>query len=172
MQDLQNITKVKYINLSYEVHDKLKNGTIDKHTTKKEVPSQKGKYFANWFIRGTTKEYTSILSKINNRNYFIENEQKYIDAIMKYPFKSPEVTYGGEKPGGLSAGVLTVAIYETTRDGNRVELAMFLDNLTTFQYFMYSFTINKLKYDLLTGKNIENYKSLLKQSKNEDLIFD
>ncbi len=162
LQDLQNMEKVEYINLSYEVHEKLKNGTIDKHTTEKQVPSQKGKYFSNWFVRGTTKEYTSILSKINNRSYFNKNEQKYIDAVMKYPFESPEVIYGGEKPGSLSGGVLTVAMYETTKNKNRVELAIFLNNLTAFQLFMYSLTISKLKYDLLTGKNIETYKSLLR----------
>ncbi len=162
LQDLQNMEKVEYINLSYEVHDKLKNGTIDKHTTEKQVPSQKGKYFSNWFVRGTTKEYTSILSKINNRDYFTENEQKYIDAFMKHPFESPEVIYGGEKSGSLSGGAFTTVLYETTKDENRVELAIFLGNLTVFQRFMYSLTISKLKYDLLTGKNTETYKSLLK----------
>jgi len=162
LQDLQNMGKIEYINLSYEVHEKLKNGTIDKHTTEKQVPAQKGKYFSKWFVRGTTKEYTSILSKINNRSYFTENEQKYIDAVMRYPFDALEVLYGGEKSGSLSGGVLTTALYETTKDESKVELAIFLDNLTVLQRFMYSLTISKLKYDLLTGKNIETYRRLLK----------
>jgi len=161
LSELLNMEKAEYIDLSYKVHNKLKNGTIEKHTTEKQVYYQKGKYFSRWFIRGTTKEYTSILNKINNRYYFTENEQKYIDAVMKYPFESPNIKHGGEKPGALSGGVLTVAIYETTTDGNKVELAIFLDHLTSFQLFMYSLTISKLKYDLLTSKNIENYKFLL-----------
>jgi len=161
VQDLKNMEKEKYIKLSYEVHNKLKNGTIDKNTTEKQIPPEKGKYFTNWFVRGTTKEYTSILSKVNNRSYFTEDEQIYIDAIMKYPFKSPEIIYGGEKTGSLNGGVVTTAIYETTKDGNRVELAIFLDKLTVFQRFMYSLTITKLKYDLLTRKNIDTYKNLL-----------
>jgi len=40
-----------------------------------------------------------------------KNEQKYIDEVMKYPFDAPDVIYGGEKSGSLSAGVLTTAIY-------------------------------------------------------------
>ena len=161
LQDLQNMEKIEYINRSYEVHDKLKNGTINKHTTEKQVPSQKGKYFSVWFIRGTTREYASILKKMNDRCYFTDNEQKYIDTIMKYPFESSDVMHGGEKPGSLSGGVLTAAVYETTKGGNRVELAIFLDNLTTFQRFMYSLTMSKLKYDLLTGNNIDTYKDIL-----------
>lgn len=158
--DLKRLTKHQYIKLSYDVHQKLKNNSIDKSFTKEQMLLKKQEHYENWFIRGTAEEYVSILSKINSRKFFSMKEQKYIERIMKHPFLPSNLSHGGEKTGSLSAGVLTQATYETTTDGDKFELVIFLRNLSKLQQFIFSFSLVKLKYDLLANKNAEKYMTL------------
>jgi len=75
---------------------------------------------------------------------------------MKQPFKSSKIVHNAEK-GGETLFVLTMAVYEIFKNGDKVELTLFLKNLTIMQYFMYSLTVGMPKYDLLSNRNIEDY---------------
>ena len=122
-QELREMKKDEYIRLSHEVHGKLKDNNINKVILKKKITKEKLKLFSKLLTQGTTKEYGSILRKLNARDYFSDKEYGYIDDALTIPFSSSDVIHGREK-GGSTSFILTMAFYETTRDGNKTELAL------------------------------------------------
>ncbi len=162
MQDLERMGKTEYIRLSYEMHSRLKNKSINKSISKKDISIEKQKLFSDWFVQGTAREYVHILNGMNSEKYLSAKEREYVYQIMKQPFKSTRIIHSGEKEGE-TLFVLTMAVYETFKNGDKVELALFLKNLTLMQYFVYSLTAGMLKHDLLSNRNIENYTKILHQ---------
>jgi len=162
MQDLERMGKAKYIRLSYETHSRLKNKSINKSISRKDITIEKQKLFSDWFVQGTAREYVHILNGMNSEKYLSVKEREYVYQIMKPPFKSARIVRSGEKEGE-TLFVLTMAVYETFKNGDKVELALFLKNLTLMQYVVYSLTAGMLKHDLLSNRNIENYTKILHQ---------
>ena len=160
LEELGFISKEKYIELSHKIHEKLKNDAIDKNILKKDFPKQKMKFFSDFFIRGTTKEYISILDKLNNRDYFSSKEYEYFDYIMAPSFTSKDMVYEGFK-GGSTSSILNIAYYGTHKDGTKIELVIFLNNLTYFEYLFFYLPLFKIESDVWDDNKIRKYQQIL-----------
>jgi len=159
-KDSTNITKKEYIDLSFKVHEKLKNNERDISFAKEKLTKENIKIFSDFFIQGTTKEYVSILDKLNKREYFSDKEYEYIDYIMTPPYPNKECLHSGMK-GGSTRFILNMAFYETYKDGDRIEGAIFLNNLNIFQYYYYSFGLFKTIIDILNKTKLDLFQKLL-----------
>ena len=159
-QELEHMTQAEYIRLSHNVHQQLKLGSIDKKITQKQVAPIGLNRFSTWFTKATAREYGSILRKLNHRDYFSPQEYQIISEVIDLPDAPPEVLYGAEK-GGSTQSILNAALYETHKNGDEIELVVFLNHLSPLQRLVYSITVNKLKLDLIQGKNLDLYAQLL-----------
>ena len=94
-----------------------------------------------------------------------ESKQKTINYELRGFTPGNCKRYDGSKIDGKMGGtmfILTTVIYLTTIDGDKAQLAIFLNNLSSFQNRIYQFTMTKLKFDLLRGKNLDKYEKLLR----------
>ncbi|WP_103109273.1 serine hydrolase [Brevibacillus reuszeri] len=84
--------------------------------------------------KGTTKEYATLMNKINSRSYLSNKVQEELDAVIENPLKpdSP-FTHVGLK-GGSTAKVLTMSFYSTDKNRNKIELALFTNELTKAEF--------------------------------------
>ncbi|MCC3377724.1 D-alanyl-D-alanine carboxypeptidase, partial [Cohnella sp. REN36] len=80
------------------------------------------------FPSATAKEYAELMQKINSRTYFSKEVQTYLhpllEGIMENPANKQWLQHAGKK-GGSTAYILTDAMYATTKEGTRTELAVF-----------------------------------------------
>lgn len=83
--------------------------------------------------KGTTKEYATLMNKINSRSYLSNKVQKELDAVIDNPLKPDRFTYLGSK-GGSTAKVLTMSFYSTDQNGNKVEMALFANELSKAEF--------------------------------------
>ncbi|MED4582580.1 serine hydrolase [Brevibacillus choshinensis] len=92
--------------------------------------------------KATTKEYATLMNKINSRSYLPNKVQKELDAIIEKPLDpdSP-FTHIGAK-GGSTAKVLTMSFYSTDKDGNKLEMAVFTNQLTKEEFKQLSQNLN------------------------------
>lgn len=135
-EDVEAIPMSEYIAQSSAIHFKLKNdSTFHPQVTNLRLDAQKA--WSDRLPASTTKEYVSILQKVNERNYFDSATQANIDivlgGIMSRPNSKKWLKHGGFK-GGSTMFVLTQAIYLTTINDETLEIAYFFNDLTPVEF--------------------------------------
>lgn len=102
----------------------------------------------------TVEDYVTVMKKINSRDYFSENAQRYLDEVMEYILENPAnkewLEHSGMK-GGSTAFVLTKALYATDKQGNKTELAYFLNDLTILEMTRLQMSMNEFELKILTN---------------------
>ena len=167
LETLNKMTKKEYIELSFQINKRLKAGEIDtklsKEDLKKNFTKEKIKLFSEYFIQGTAKEYVSIIEKLNSREYFSTIQYAYIDYIMTPTYPSTDAIHSGFK-GGSTRFILTMAFYGTYKNGDKIEVALFLNNLNIFQYYYYYIGFWKIDLDILKDKKLIEFQNILKEN--------
>lgn len=130
---LSKYSDKKYSMEAYYFHTDLKEDSSFKATFEPEQFTEKmQKMWSDNLPASTTKEYVSVLQALNNREVIDEDAFFPIGEVVEYPMENKEYQkkfkYFGIA-GGSSAYVLTHAAYFTMKDGNRMEWAVFLNNL-------------------------------------------
>ncbi len=161
MEELLCMGKENYIKLSYEMYVKLTNKKVARLISSRSMTAEKQRLFSRWLVRGTTREYAYLLGMISDESYFSDKERMYIRQAMKPFSSSSEFVFSGEKEG-VSLFLYAVVVCAVFRSGDKVELALFLNNLTIMQYFLYTFSVARLKSDLLNNRNIDRYEKILR----------
>lgn len=139
--ELEQMSMDDYIAKSFEIHEKLKNGSVDKTVSATSgiwtILSEKDKIWSDRLPASTTSEYASIMKKINDRNFFDKKTQTALDDVMEVYMQNPknhEVFERAGGKGGSTAYVLTKSLYATDKNGNKTELCFFFNNLNTFEF--------------------------------------
>jgi D-alanyl-D-alanine carboxypeptidase len=95
------------------------------------------------------------MQKINSRTYFDEQTQNYLDEVMEYILENPAnrewLDHSGMK-GGSTAFLLTKALYATDKQGNKTEMAYFLNDLSILEMLRLQMSMNELELKVLTNK--------------------
>ena len=131
---LEKYSDKKYSMEAYYNHVDLKEDSNFKSTFKPEQFSMKlQKMWSDNLPASTTKEYVQIVSALNNREVIDEEAFFTIGEVLEFAmenkaFQSVFKHYGVK--GGSTAFVLTHVIYFTMKDGTKMELAIFFNNLT------------------------------------------
>ena len=148
----------KYIAASNAIHEKLKTDTAFKRSFK-DISLEMQYVWSDRLPGGTTREYTGILHKINGRAFFSAAEQQHIDALMEGILESAAnkawLQHAGFK-GGSTAFVLTMAMYATTKKGDKTELAYFFNGLTMWESVLLQAASNDFHLSLLGNKASRN----------------
>lgn len=113
----------------------------------------------------SVSDYVSIMKKINNRNYFDVKTQTYLDEVIEYILDNPAnrtwLEHSGMK-GGNTGSVLTKSLYATDKEGNKTELAYFMNDLSFFEMNTLRMSMNEFELKILTDKVFrEKVQSLL-----------
>ncbi len=161
LQQLKDMPMDKYVAASYAIHERMKNDTSFKRSFR-NLPLAVQRIWSDRLPGGTTREYAGIMKKINSRTFFTETEQKHMDALMEGLLENPKnrawLSHAGFK-GGSTAFVFTMALYATTKKGERTELAYFFNGLTVWEALLLQSAANEFHLKLLT--NVEERTKLL-----------
>lgn len=157
IKEIQKFSDEQYARASFFIHNQLKNDSTYKQRFRPQdltVPMQK-----EWSDRlpaSTTKEYVHICSIINYRRIFDKKTYDILSQILETVMQNPQnqtwLSHAGMK-GGSTMFVLTKAMYATLKDGNRIELAYFFNNLTPEENQHLQPFMNAFELKILTDEN-------------------
>lgn len=154
-EELNKLSMQEYRALSAAEHHKLKTDPTYKKTLTL-LPIAAQKVWSDRLPAATTKDYVSIMQKINSRAYFDSTTQKHLSNIMEGLMENPAnkqwLKHAGMK-GGSTLWVLTKALYATTTTGESIEMAYFFDNLTSKEFELLSQNMNSFELAILTNRN-------------------
>jgi D-alanyl-D-alanine carboxypeptidase len=134
LSEVKAISQENYTKRCFEIHQKLK---MDYDTSFKKsfiFPDMTlQKVWSDRLTASTTKEYVSIMQKINSRTFFDAKTQAALENVMETSMENPSTKefyehYGWK--GGSTGFTLTMSIYAKTRAGDKLELAVFFGNLS------------------------------------------
>lgn len=167
IKQIEQFSDEQYAKASLLIHNQLKNNGSYKQKFRLEdltVPMQK-----EWSDRlpaSTTKEYARILGIINNRKVFDKNTYEILSELMETVMENPAnqtwLTHAGMK-GGSTLFVLTKAMYATLKNGTRIELAYFFNDLTQQQNEQLQSWMNDFELKMLSD---ETFRKMVAESFN------
>ncbi|MCP3774919.1 class A beta-lactamase-related serine hydrolase [Paenibacillus sp. MZ04-78.2] len=129
---MREMSQEEYISLAYEMHNSLKQesdaATIQKLNRKEGYKRSLQKLESERLPGGTTKEYASLMNKINSGTYFSPDAQVILDRLVgRPPSETSQYRKIGFK-GGTTIYVVTAAMYGCKKNGETLELAAFVND--------------------------------------------
>ncbi len=156
LKGISKLTEEQYCRYIYDMHRALAYDTLLKPKFRpQDLTMKMQKAWSDKLPSSTTKTYVRLCSIINNRTYFDDDTyfilSNILESLMENPANKEWLKHAGSK-GGSTAWVLTKAIYATTKNGKRIEMAYFFNNLTPqenemLQGWMNNFELNVLSKD-------------------------
>lgn len=134
IKSINNLSDKKYSIEAFDRHMDLKKDSGFKSTFKPEGFTLKlQKMWSDRLPSSTTKEYVEIVQALNKREVLDEDAFFPIAEVLEFPmenkaFQSVFKHYGVK--GGSTGFVLTHVIYFTMKNGTRMELAIFFNDLS------------------------------------------
>jgi D-alanyl-D-alanine carboxypeptidase len=151
---LQKLSIEEYIQITDEIHTKLKADTTYKNDLG-DLGLNIQKVWSDNLPASTVSEYVNIMSKINSRTYFSEATHQYLDEVletlMDNPLNREWLEHTGMK-GGSTAFVLTKALYATDKEGNTTELTYYLNDLEGLENARLQLSMNEFELQVLTNQ--------------------
>lgn len=142
---LRALSDSEYENVTTDIHEKLL--TDSKYRNDQgdlSLPVQR--VWSDRLTRSTTKEYAHLMTKINSTTFFQPEVQEIMEDLMEWPMvynpKNREIYDHLGMKGGSTAFVLTDAIYATDKKSNKIEMAIFLDDLGIFESMVMNKSLN------------------------------
>ncbi len=131
---ISGLSDKKYSMEAFDLHVQLKE---DSHFKSTFMPGQFSlklqKLWSDRLPASTTKEYVQVVQALNKREVLNEDAFFPIAEVLEFPmenkaFQAVFKHYGVK--GGSTGSVLTHVIYLTMKNGTRMELAIFFNDLT------------------------------------------
>lgn len=169
IQRIEAMSQEEYIELSVKIHDICKNDHASEFiSTQKNFLSTKIQYLISSRLSGaTTKEYARIMNIINNRQYFKSEVQSIIESILeRVPDSQSNFAKVGFK-GGSTMFVLTNAMYAEDLEGNKTELAVFVNDKDRVDHVWISRVMDSFLFKLFKDSDFRNSVALKLHASNE-----
>lgn len=134
LKSIRSLTEEEYCRSAFEIHNQLKNNPAYKEKFPfRELSPKMKKLWSDRLTASTTKEYVNLVKILNNRKFLNENAYGIIAEILEFPMEKSEFRdffkrYGGK--GGSSGYALTQVIYFTSKANEKMEMAIFFNELT------------------------------------------
>lgn len=131
---IKKMSDEKYSRYIAQIHAQLKMDTLYKSKFRlQDLTEPMQKLWSDRLPASTVKEYAQVAKILNNRKFLNENAYAIIAEVLEFPmenkaFQNVFKHYGVK--GGSTGFVLTHVIYLTKKDGTKMELCIFLNNLT------------------------------------------
>lgn len=167
IKQIKSFTDGQYARAAFMIHNQLKNDNTYKLKFRPQdltIPMQQ-----EWSERlpaSTTKEYVHICTILNNRKIFDKKTysilSQILETLMENPANQTWLTHAGMK-GGSTLFVLTKALYATLKNGNRIELAYFFNDLTAEENGRLQRWMNAFELKVLTD---EEFRKKIRENSN------
>ena len=133
LKDISKLTEEQYDKFTFFIHQQLKNvPSFKKKFRPQDLTIKMQKLWSDRLPASTTKEYVQICTILNNRLYFGENAYgvlaDVLETLMENPGNRALFSHAGMK-GGSTIFVLTKALYASLKDGTKIEMAYFFNDL-------------------------------------------
>jgi D-alanyl-D-alanine carboxypeptidase len=133
LKEINKLSDEQYSRYANGLHNALKYDSLLKSRFRpQDLTLNMQKVWSNRLPSSTTKEYAQIANVLNNRRYFDAAAyailSNVLESVMENPANQQWLRHAGMK-GGSTAWVLTKTLYATTREGRRIELAYFFNEL-------------------------------------------
>ncbi len=134
LKAIKKMSEEQYSKNIFRIHNQLKyDSTFKLKFRPQDLTMTMQKLWSDRLPSSTTKEYNQIAKVLNNRKFFNEDAYAIIAEVLEFPMESKAFQnvfkhYGVK--GGSTGFVLTHVIYCTKKDGTKMELCIFLNNLT------------------------------------------
>ncbi len=134
-QELLDMSQEEYNEYALKIH-----ALMNRNELSEEIKSGKRiledlelqKIWSDRLISASADDYIRLMELINSREYFTEETQKELEAVVEYAMENPETAkryqHIGLK-GGSTMWILTYAMYATDLDGNHTEIVLMFNDL-------------------------------------------
>ncbi|MEO9023239.1 MAG: serine hydrolase [Ginsengibacter sp.] len=134
IKQIEKFSDEQYARATLLIHDQLKNDSTYKGKFRlQDLTAGMQKEWSDRLPASTTEEYVRICNILNNRKIFDEKTyavlSQILETIMQNPTNREWLSHAGMK-GGSTMFVLTKALYATLKNGTKIELAYFFNNLS------------------------------------------
>ncbi|MDX8362010.1 serine hydrolase [Cytobacillus sp. IB215316] len=155
-ETLKDLSSVEWKELANQIHKKLKSDDASIYKQKADPStwhdSDFDRMFSERFSTSTTNNYARIMEKINSREYFSPEVQEHLHPVMEGLMENPAnqqwLKHAGQK-GGSTLYILTKALYATDKNGNQRALAIFFNQLNTYESIKLSSSLNEFELSVL-----------------------
>ena len=157
LKEIKKMSDEEYASAAQSIHNQLKNdSTYKKKFRPQDLTIQMQKEWSNRLPASTTKEYVQVCSILNNRKYFDENTYtilaEVLETLMEKPANKTWLSHAGMK-GGSTIFVLTKALYATLKNGTKIEMAYFFNDLTGEENHRLQSWMNDFEIQVLSNEN-------------------
>lgn len=157
LKEINKLSEEQYSRYAYELHKALKFDTVLKSRFRpQDLTLSMQKVWSNRLPSSTTKDYAQIANVLNNRRYFdaaaYDILSDVLETVMENPANQQWLKHAGMK-GGSTAWVLTKTLYATTKDGKRIEMAYFFNNLLPLENKKLQGWMNDFELKILNDKS-------------------
>lgn len=145
----------EYMEASIEIHSILNSdkgsSSIQKWNTKQIYARKLQVLESRKLPRSTTKEYAHIMKLIHKEELVPSAINSYLKPLVERQVDHSKLKEFGNK-GGSTISVLTEAFYCTDREGNDIQLALFIQEESGIDYIWLKHKLDLFFYKLLTDE--------------------
>jgi D-alanyl-D-alanine carboxypeptidase len=157
LKEIEKLNDEDYAKAAFLIHRELKNDSNYKKKFRPlDLTLKMQKEWSDRLPASTTKEYVQLCSILNNRKYFDDTTYhilaKVLETLMESPGNQTWLSHAGMK-GGSTIFVLTKALYATLKDGTKIEMAYFFNDLTGEENARLQKWMNDFEIKVLTDEN-------------------
>lgn len=165
LKEIDKLTDEDYCRFIYLIHNELKNDTSYKTKFRPGDLSEKmQKLWSDRLPSSTTKEYVRVGAIINNRKYFDVNTYGILAEVMETMMENPAnqrlFLHAGMK-GGSTIFALTKDLYATLKDGTKIEMAYFFNDLSPQENSKLQSWMSEFELSVLMDDNFRNRLKIL-----------
>jgi len=157
LKEIKNLSNEEYAKAAIFIHNALKNDTTYKKKFRpQDLTIKMQKEWSERLPASTTKEYVQVCSILNNRKYFDETIYRILadvlETLMEKPANKGWLSHAGMK-GGSTIFVLTKALYATLKNGTKIEMAYFFNDLTGEENHRLQSWMNDFEIQVLSNED-------------------
>ena len=167
IKQIQSFNNEQYAKTTFIIHEQLKHDSSYKQKFRpQDLTLTMQKEWSDRLPASTTKEYAQLCNILNNRKFFDEKTyhilSQVLETIMENPANASWLLHAGMK-GGSTIFVLTKALYATLKDGTKIELVYFFNDLTGEENARLQKWMNDFELKILSD---ENFRKKVKEIKD------
>lgn len=167
IKQIKSFSDGQYARAAFMIHNQLKNdSTYKQKFNLRDLTIPMQREWSDRLPASTTKEYVHICTILNNRKMFDAKTysvlSQILETLMENPANQSWLTHAGMK-GGSTLFVLTKALYATLKNGTRIELAYFFNDLSPEENEHLQKWMNAFELKTLTD---EDFRKKIRESLN------
>ncbi len=157
INEIDQLSDEQYAKTVVAIHNQLKyDSTFKGKFRPQDLTINMQKEWSNRLPASTTKEYVRLAGILNKRSIFDKNTyhvlEEVLETLMENPANQAWLLHAGMK-GGSTLFVLTKAMYATLKDGTKIELAYFFNDLNGEENNHLQPWMNDFELKILTDEN-------------------